>query len=44
MCKRMIINAGIEKVVVRDDRDHYRVIEVSSWVEDDESLEGRKGY
>ena len=44
MCKRMIINAGIEKVVVRDDHDHYRVIEVSSWVEDDESLEGRKGY
>ena len=44
MCKRMIINAGIEKVVVRDDRDHYRVIEVSSWVEDDKSLEGRKGY
>lgn len=44
ICKRMIINAGIEKVVVRDDRDHYRVIEVSSWVEDDESLEGRKGY
>ena len=44
MCKLMIINAGIEKVVVRDDRDHYRVIEVSSWVEDDESLEGRKGY
>lgn len=44
MCKRMIINAGIDKVVVRDDHDHYRVIEVSSWVEDDESLVGRKGY
>lgn len=44
MCKRMIINAGIEKVVVRDDHDHYRIIEVSSWVEDDESLVGRLGY
>lgn len=44
MCKRMVINAGIEKVVVRDDREHYRVIDVSSWIEDDESLRGVLGY
>lgn len=44
MCKRMIINAGINKVVVRDDKDHYRVIDVQSWIEDDESLEGKTGY
>lgn len=44
MCKRMVINAGIEKVVVRDDREHYRVIPVSSWIEDDESLRGVLGY
>ena len=44
MCKRMIINAGINKVVVRDDKDHYRMIDVQSWIEDDESLEGKTGY
>ena len=44
MCKRMIINSGIQKVYVRDDRDHYRVIEVADWVDNDESLEGVFGY
>lgn len=44
MCKRLVINAGISQVYVRDDAEHYRVIEVQSWVEEDESLEGRFGY
>ena len=44
MCKRMVINAGIEKVVIRDDKDNYRTIDVSSWILDDESLEGKEGY
>ena len=38
MCKRMIINAGIEKVIIRDSKDEYRVIPVSDWVENDDSL------
>lgn len=44
MCKRMIINAGIEQVVIRDTKDEYRVIAVQDWIENDESLEGTKGY
>lgn len=44
MCKRMVINAGIEQVIVRDDRDHYRVIQVAEWIADDESLKGVLGY
>lgn len=44
MCKRMIINAGIETVYIRDDADSYRVINVWDWIENDESLEGTKGY
>ena len=28
MCKRMVINAGIRQVVVRDDHDQYRKIDV----------------
>ena len=44
MCKRMIINAGIETVVVRDAYDDYRVLSVQDWVDNDDSLEGRDGY
>ena len=44
MCKRLIINAGIEKVVIRDTRDEYRVIPVSQWVEQDESIDEIRGY
>ena len=44
LCKRMIINAGLEKVVIRDSKTDYRVIEVKTYIENDESLEGIKGY
>ena len=44
ICKRFVINAGIEKVVVRDTKTEYRVINVSDWVEDDELLRGQLGY
>lgn len=44
MCKRMIINAGIETVYVRDNENDYRVIRVQDWIEQDESLEGTLGY
>ena len=44
MCKRMMINAGIEKVYIRDTRDSYREIPIRDWVEDDESLAGTFGY
>lgn len=44
MCKRLIINAGIEKVVIRDTKDEYRVIYIKDWVEDDDSLTLEQGY
>ena len=44
MCKRMVINAGIETVIIRDSLDAYRVIHVQDWIENDESLEGFLGY
>ncbi len=44
MCKRMIINAGIETVYVRDDENNYRTIKVQDWIDNDESLEGVFGY
>lgn len=44
MCKRMIINAGIAHVIIRDTKDDYRIIHVQKWIEDDESLNGTTGY
>lgn len=44
MCKRVIINAGIEKVYIRDSHEFYRIIPVREWVDNDESLDGAFGY
>ncbi len=44
MCKRTIINSGVEKVVIRDTKTKYREIDVQEFVDNDESLEGTKGY
>ena len=39
MCRRLIINAGIKRVVIRDTREDYRVVDVDQeWVEQDDSL------
>ena len=44
MCKRVILNAGIAKVVIRDRKEDFRVIETSEWITDDDSLSGKFGY
>lgn len=46
MCKRLIINAGIEMVVIRQTKDTYRHICVADWIDNDDSLaeELRGGY
>ena len=44
MCKRQIINAGIARVVIRDTKEDYRVIDVNEWIENDDSLSGEFGY
>ena len=44
MCKRLIINAGISRVIIRDDKNNFRVICVSDWIKYDESLDGVLGY
>ena len=44
MCKKQVINAGIAFVVVRDDKENFRVIDVNDWIKDDDSLSGNFGY
>ena len=38
MCKRTIINAGIEQVVIRTGPAQFRTIPVSEWIDNDDSL------
>ena len=39
MCRRLIINAGIARVVIRDTPTEYRAVEVQKdWVEEDDSI------
>jgi dCMP deaminase len=44
MCKRLIINAGIDRVIIRDTATDFRVIHVRDWIFNDESLLGQMGY
>ncbi len=44
LCKRMIINSGIERVVIRDDENSYRTVLVIDWIMNDESVAGERGY
>lgn len=44
MCKRLIINAGISRVVVRNSEDHFTAVYVQDWVDNDTSLTGQGGY
>ena len=45
MCRRMIMNAGIGNVIVRNSRDTYTTIVVlDEWINNDDSLQGIRGY
>ncbi len=44
MCKKTIINSGINKVYIRNDKENYTVIDVQDFIDNDESLEGTLGY
>ena len=44
MCKRMIINAGISRVIVRNSKTEFSSVYVAEWIEYDESLDGKYGY
>lgn len=44
MCKRMIINSGIEKIIVRVTKNEYNTIYVKDFIENDETLEMVTGY
>lgn len=44
LCKRLIINAGIKDIYIRESKKKYRHILVKEYTLNDESLEGILGY
>ncbi len=44
MCKKLIINSGIKRVVIRDNPTDFREIDVCDWIYYDDSLENHIGY
>jgi dCMP deaminase len=44
MCKRLVLNAGIKEVIVRETETEYTVYNVADWIENDDSLSGKFGY
>ena len=36
MCRRMVINAGLERVVIRRTETEFEIVPVSDWVEEDD--------
>lgn len=44
MCKRLIINAGITRVIIRNTPTHFTAVYVQDWVENDDSLNPQGGY
>ena len=39
MCKRMIINAGLRRVVIRNSRTEFTIVQVRDWIDQDDTLE-----
>lgn len=44
MCRRLIINAGIETVIARTGANEFTEFSVSDWISQDESLDLNTGY
>ena len=38
MCRRMIINAGINEVVIRQTEEDFDIVSVQKWIDEDDSL------
>ncbi len=38
MCRRMIINAGISEVVIRQTKEEFDIVPVQKWIDQDDSL------
>ena len=38
MCRRMVINAGLSRIVIRNTPTEFEVVDVQEWIDNDDSL------
>ena len=38
MCRRMVINAGIRRVVIRETEEAFTVVPVQTWIDEDDTI------
>ena len=38
MCRRMIINAGLSRVVIRNTPTEFEVVDVQEWIDGDDTV------
>ena len=44
MCRKLIINSGIKKVIIRTSDSEYIEVDVDEWIQNDDLLEGKYIY
>jgi len=44
LCKKLIINSGIDTIIIRDTRMCYRIVEVQTLIDNDDTLIGDGSY
>lgn len=45
LCRKIIINAGIKEVIVKDNTEKgYEIINVEDWIQNDDLLSGKITY
>lgn len=44
LCKKLIINSGIDTVIIRDTRMSYRIVKVQKWIDNDDTIIGDGSY
>ena len=43
MCRRMVINAGLSRIVIRKTPTEFEVVDVQEWIDNDDSLPAESG-
>lgn len=38
LCRRFIINAGIKQIIIRDDKENFRIYSAKEYIEDDDTV------
>ena len=38
MCRRLVINAGLKRVIIRKTKEEFEIVDVQEWIDNDDSV------